>query len=179
MCQHNSFVDGTVYVWNADTGEEEHVYERPLGVNNNKATTFVDVPIVNSLVYHPFDHIVAFSGIGKHPENGMPLAICIYKFEKNLKNGDNKESHDVTLPSLDTIASLKPPAFHDSKNQYKDKLSPISSKRLASKENINEDDGDIDITKDEKNSSGTLKSPEKIKSILYELDQYLLEKGHT
>ena len=111
ICYHYSFVDGTVYVWNADTGEEEHVYERPLGVNNNKATTFVDVPIVTSLVYHPFDHIVAFSGIGKHPENGMPLAICIYKFEKNLKGGDNKESHDVTTPSLDTIASLKPPSF--------------------------------------------------------------------
>ena len=109
----------------------------------------------------------------------MPLAICVYKFEKNLKSGDNKESHDVTTPSLDTIASLKPPAFHDSKNQYKDKLSPISSKRLASKENINEDDGDIDITEDEKNSSEKLKSPEKIKSILFELDQYLLEKGHT
>ena len=109
----------------------------------------------------------------------MPLAICVYKFEKNLKSGDNKESHDVTTPSLDTIASLKPPAFHDSKNQYKDKLSPISSKGLASKENINEDYGDIDITEDEKNSSGKLKSPEKIKSILYELDQYLLEKGHT
>ena len=109
----------------------------------------------------------------------MPLAICIYKFEKNLKGGDNKESHDVTKPSLDTIASLKPPAFHDSKNQYKDKLSPINSKRLDSKENINEDHGDTDIAKDEKCSSETLKSPEKIKSILYELDQYLLEKSHT
>jgi len=170
-------VDGAVYVWNADTGEETYIYERPLGVNNNKSTTFDDVPIVNCIVYHPFDHIVAFSGIGKHPDNGMPLPICLYKFDKSNKGLEESESNDNTTPSLEITNSLKAPAFFDAKNQYKGKLSPLSSNTLPLREIDNTANDSTSKNEDKKKSKSTSQSPEKLKSMLYELDQFLLEKG--
>ena len=171
-------LDGAVYVWNADTGEEAHIYEQPLGVNNNKSATFDDVPIVNSIVYHPFDHIVAFSGIGKHPSTGIPLPICLYKFDKNSKVAEEtSESNENTFRSLDTINSLKAPSFFDAKNQYKDKLSPLDYKSLPMKEM---DDQTNDKKIEDKNiARASSQSPQKIKSMLYELDQFLKEKENN
>ena len=174
-------LDGAVYVWNADTGEETYIYERPLGVNNNKSATFDDVPIVNSIVYHPFDHIVAFSGIGKHPTTGLPLPVCLYKFDKNTKSTEeSSESNENTFRSIDTTNSLKTPSFFSAKNQYKDKLSPLDYKSLPLKE-MDDITNDNKNKNDEKNTTGRASShsPEKIKSMLYELDQFLQEKENN
>ena len=167
-----------MYVWNADTGEETYIYERPLGVNNNKATTSDDVPIVNCVVYHPFDHIVAFSGIGKHPINGMPLPVCLYRFDKSSNLHEEPATTNVNMPlTFDTVPGIKPPAFFDANNQYKDKLSPLKYNSLPSKEN-NEDNVNETRNEGKPNSKPTPQSPEKLKSMLHELDQLLLEKSY-
>ena len=154
-----------------------YIYERPLGVNNSKSTTPDEIPIVNSVVYHPFDHIVAFSGIGKHPLNGMPLPVCCYKFDK-ISKVNEESAPNTNIPSTyDATLGIKPPTFLDTKNNHKDKLSPMKSIPLHSTEN---DLGNSNELKndDQLESKSTAKSPEKIKSILHQLDQFLLERGH-
>jgi hypothetical protein len=144
-------------------------------VNNSKSTTFDDVPIVSCIVYHPFDHIVAFSGIGKHPDNGMPLPICLYKFDKSNKGLEESESNNTTS-SVDITNSLKTPSFFDTKNQYNGKLSPLPSNTLPLREIDATANGNTRKNEDKKKSKSTSQSPEKLKSMLYELDQFLLEK---
>ena len=138
------------------------------------------MPIVNSIVYHPFDHIVAFSGIGKHPTTGIPLPICLYKFDKNSKGAEeSSESNENTLRSLDTTNSLKTPTFFDAKNQYKDKLSPIDYKSLPLKEMNDTTNDDKNVKADTNIGRASSHSPEKIKSMLNKLDKFLQEKENN
>ena len=155
-----------------------------MGVNNNKTTDPSDIPIVNCIVYHPFDHIVAFSGIGKRPFVGLPLSICIYKFEKNSQGKQDSANYIDEIPPSSSSAlgavSVKAPSFFDAKNDYKDKLIPLAYQSLPSKKSNN--DPKLEATSSEEKKSAKLpepQSPENIKSMLHKLDQFLIENGQS
>ena len=155
-----------------------------MGVNNNKTTDPSDIPIVNCVVYHPFDHIVAFSGIGKHPSNGLlPLSICLYKFDKSSHEKEDGTKHSPEIPpnfdaTLDAMA-VKAPSFVDAKNDYKDKLIPLTYHSLPSSKKSNAENKLENAASEEKKSSrqSEPQSPENIKSMLHKLDQFLIEKS--
>ena len=110
----------------------------------------------------------------------MPLPVCLYKFDKNRKgNEESSESNENTTHSLDTTNSLKTPSFFDAKNQYKDKLSPLDYKSLPIKEMNDLTNGNKKRNDDKNNVRASSHSPEKIKSMLYELDQFLQEKENN
>ena len=111
----------------------------------------------------------------------MPLPICLYKFDKASKINEKSESNDITSPSQDMANNIRHPPFYDAKNHYKDNLSPIT-KEYSSLQPPKLTDScreHSDGEDENKKSRATAQSPDKIKSILYELDQFLLEKGHT
>ena len=154
-----------------------------MGVNNNKTTDPSDIPIVNCIVYHPFDHIVAFSAIGKRPFVGLPLSICIYKFEKNSQGKQDSANYiDEIPPSSSSVlgaVGVKAPSFFDAKNDYKDKLIPLTYHSLPSSKKSNAENKLENAASEEKKSSrqSEPQSPENIKSMLHKLDQFLIEKS--
>ncbi len=73
---------GAVTVWDTDTGASRHVYERPMGAEQNNISS------IQSVCFHPHDHVVVFgalpsgdrsrdSGFGR---KGPPAVV--YKFKK-------------------------------------------------------------------------------------------------
>lgn len=82
--------DGGVFVWNADTGKESKIFDKPFG----KMAKSVQV---NCIEYHPHDHIVAFSGIGQD-SFGSPLPIVIYQFDRSKMKAKSPAPDDPIPP---------------------------------------------------------------------------------
>ena len=111
------------------------------------------------------------------------MSICLYKFDKSSqgKQDSTKYSDEITPNSGSTLgaAGVKTPSFFDAKNDYKDKLIPLTYQSLPSKKSS--DDHKLEATNSEDKKSAKPsepESPEKIKSMLHKLDQFLIEKGH-
>ena len=106
--------DGGVYVWDADTGQEEKIYDKPLGfsaatVSWPRGSTGGGLPpnsVVQSIAYHPQDHIVAFAGTGLHPDDGSPVPVTVFRSDKRKPRIGRTE----TLPDLNVKISPPPPS---------------------------------------------------------------------
>ena len=105
--------DGGVYVWDADTGQEEKIYDKPLGfsaaatVGWPRGSSGSGLPpnsVVQSIAYHPQDHIVAFAGTGLHPDDGSPVPVTVFRSDKRKPRIGRAD----TLPDLNVKISPQP-----------------------------------------------------------------------
>ena len=171
-----------------------------MGVNNNKTVVNSNnIPIVNCVAFHPFDHIVAFSGIGKNPLNDLPLPVCIYTFDKTsamtTMQADQENAARTTSPknrteNPDTIRGLKvrmpvnaAAANKDDTNSLLEQYSSLTSRKSISsverkKMHEEEEKQEKPMKKQSlRKSSVQERSPEKLKNMLDKLEKFLQDQG--
>ena len=60
--------------------------------------------VVQSIAYHPQDHIVAFAGTGLHPDDGSPVPVTVFRSDKRKPRIGRAD----TLPDLNVKISAQP-----------------------------------------------------------------------
>ncbi|KAK7792381.1 hypothetical protein R5R35_007733 [Gryllus longicercus] len=170
--------DGTVYVWNADTGELIALYS---GLNFHSPITCVD--------YHPFEHMVVFSS------HGSPSRVVVCTYDK-MSQGSSLGLQLMNQESLH-------PKILDNANQTAKKNADFGSKikknlKIDSKTDVKAENKTDEVLENEGSTSGfwngtsdsssyKLKSPQHITEpkkkidlsyLISQMDEILSSESH-
>merc|ERR1712029_1133052 len=64
--------------------------------------------VVQSISYHPGDHIVCFAGTGHHPQDGSPAPVSVYRADKKKPRKLERADTDPNVGKSDHGESLLP-----------------------------------------------------------------------
>ncbi|GLH03079.1 WD repeat-containing protein 82 [Gryllus bimaculatus] len=147
--------DGTVYVWNADTGELIALYS---GLNFHSPITCVD--------YHPFEHMVVFSS------HGSPSRVVVCTYDK-MSQGSSLGLQLMNQESLH-------PKILDNANQTAKQNADFGSKikknfKMESKTDVKAENNTDEVLENEGSKSGFWNGTSDSSSYKLESPQHITE----